>query len=280
MFKFYNLSKEFNLNRNDLVLEIGSGSNPLIRSDVLLDKYPIITREHRSSLKSVVMDDRPFIVGDACDLPFCNSSFDFVIVRHVLEHLKNPVEFINEIKRISKGVFISAPSPFTELVHGGFQNISYENLERKHVNQLHHGRGTLGHMWYVLGSENRIYLLAKSAEFYPMYLIFGYFIKNETKYKQSVFFNKNPEWRETKFISRDVNKIEVTIIKDLEDKTQESVDINELIKSLANFTYNTDFKIKFKSLIRKLLFPKANNLNIHDILACPFCKNKLIKNIF
>lgn len=113
------LLKKINVTRKDIVLEIGSGVNSFIRSDVLLDKFPNVNKDHRSGKNVIKKDERPFVVGDAHYLPFSDKSFDLVIARHVLEHLDDPKLFMSEIKRVGKSIFITTPSPFIEILHGG-----------------------------------------------------------------------------------------------------------------------------------------------------------------
>ena len=276
MYKSIKLLKSLQIKKDDLVLEIGSGSNPIIRSDILLDKYPIVSKEHRTSLTIADIDERPFIVGDAQELPFVDKSFDLVICRHVLEHLPNPQRFILEIKRVSKAIFIATPSPFTELVHGGYQSIGKVHLE-KGLQSLHHGKGTLGHQWFVLATENKIYMLAKSSELYPIYLLFGYFVKKRTNYKQVSFFRANPDWQETIFLNKNIDEIGLLIIKDIEDKTEKAVDIDELISLLKNISSNMNLKGAVKSFLRKTIFSTKKRFNVYELLACPICKEKVIK---
>jgi SAM-dependent methyltransferase len=199
--------------KDDLVLEIGSGANPLLRSDVLLDKYPIISKEHRTSLKKVAIDARPLVVGDACELPFADQSFDVVVARHILEHLPYPQRFLSEVKRVSKKLFIATPSPFLEIIHGGYPDNALQSEKKK---LLPHGRGTPGHLWFVLATDNKIIMLAKSSALYPLYLLLGFFVRNNTHYSKSKFFRKNPKWLETLFFTENVQDAEIAILTDLD----------------------------------------------------------------
>jgi SAM-dependent methyltransferase len=40
--------------------------------------------------------------GSACDLPFCDNSLDYVATSHVLEHVANPLQALNEWARVLK----------------------------------------------------------------------------------------------------------------------------------------------------------------------------------
>lgn len=183
--------KSLPLSKNDLVLGVGSGSNPIMRADILVDRYVMTTEEHRSKGTTVKIDDRPFIVGDAEDLPFVDDAFDFVIARHVLEHLNRPYKFVSELKRVSKGGYIETPSPFTELIHGGYQSID-QTIPRGIMAKLHHGPGTKGHKWFIVADKSGIFIAAKSKELYASYLFLGFFVKHNTRYQQKRFFKANP----------------------------------------------------------------------------------------
>lgn len=93
------------------VLEIGSGSNPHPRSDVLVEKF--LSNEHRYEN---CVADRPLVLADGCRLPFRDKAFDYVIAFHVLEHIKNPEAFLNEIQRVGKAGYIETPNVMFEIL--------------------------------------------------------------------------------------------------------------------------------------------------------------------
>lgn len=98
------------IRRSDLVLDVGSGSNPHPRADVLLEKY--MRTEHRHGTLAVV--DRPTVFADACAMPFRDKAFDFVIAFHVLEHMRDPAAFIGELVRVGKAGYIETPNVMFE----------------------------------------------------------------------------------------------------------------------------------------------------------------------
>lgn len=267
------LLKKINVTRKDIVLEIGSGANPFIRSDVLLDKFPCVNKDHRPGKSVIQKDERPFVVGDVQYLPFPDKSFDLVIARHVLEHLQDVDLFISEIKRVSKSILITTPSPFIEILHGGYQ----QKIENKSYKLLEHGgKGTPGHKWFVSAINNKIFMIAKTPHFYPLYLMLGKHIKNNTKYSKDRFFKANPEWLETVFIC-DSDNAEIEILHGLEDKIEESFDPAKLISCLECIETNIGIKSTIKSMVRKLCLSTKKNLSIYDLLVCPICKKELLK---
>jgi SAM-dependent methyltransferase len=94
------------------VLEVGSGGNPHPASDVLLEKY--LDNSHR--LKSIQID-RPIVLADACQMPFKDGAFDYVIAFHVLEHVDQPERFIAELMRVAKAGYIETPNAMYERLH-------------------------------------------------------------------------------------------------------------------------------------------------------------------
>lgn len=100
-----------NIQNDDFVLEIGSGHNPRLRSDILCDKF-FDGRERQGKL----IIDRPFIICDGEKLPFKDKTFDYIICSHVLEHANDPKQFISELVRVSHRGYIETPSRLSEKV--------------------------------------------------------------------------------------------------------------------------------------------------------------------
>jgi SAM-dependent methyltransferase len=92
-----------------LVLDVGSGSNPHPRADILLEKF--INPLHRYE---ALVADRPTVLADAARMPFRDKTFDYVIAFHVLEHVKDPATFLSELQRIGKAGYIETPNVLFE----------------------------------------------------------------------------------------------------------------------------------------------------------------------
>ncbi|WP_287601760.1 methyltransferase domain-containing protein [Thiothrix sp.] len=101
------------VNKDALVLEVGSGGNPYFRSNVLLDAYEETRERHWVPLVS----DRPTVLGFVENLPFKDKSFDFVIASHVLEHSPYPEKFLAELQRVAKAGYIEVPDAFMERIN-------------------------------------------------------------------------------------------------------------------------------------------------------------------
>ena len=134
-----------NLQPTDFILEIGSGHNPKIRSDVLCDKF--IDDDTQRGGKIVA--DRPVVEADGQYLPFADASFDYVICSHVLEHVENPELLFSELMRVASRGYIETPSEIAEWLYGweyhnwvinliGGQLIIQKNLAKNPFGQLFH----------------------------------------------------------------------------------------------------------------------------------------------
>jgi len=107
--------RKLNINKNALVLEIGSGDKPEPRSDVLSDKYTGYTPDRGG--REIAIDKRPFIAADAHQLPFKDKSFDYLIVSQVLEYSTNPDKFLKELMRVGKGGYIEVTNEVREILY-------------------------------------------------------------------------------------------------------------------------------------------------------------------
>jgi ubiquinone/menaquinone biosynthesis C-methylase UbiE len=71
--------------------------------------------------KTQEIGDREFVVHnlDNLPLPFKDKQFDFCWSSHILEHVKEPTEFLKEIVRISKRGYIEVPTPLIDNLVSG-----------------------------------------------------------------------------------------------------------------------------------------------------------------
>ncbi|MFZ9857191.1 MAG: class I SAM-dependent methyltransferase [Roseiflexaceae bacterium] len=118
------MEQRLNPPKNGLVLEIGSGDNPNPRADILVDKFLFDNTERGGN----IVIDRPMVVADAHHLPFKDGVFAYAICSHILEHMDDPVQFANELTRVSKAGYIQSPAEIAErMFHWSFHRW-YVNL--------------------------------------------------------------------------------------------------------------------------------------------------------
>jgi SAM-dependent methyltransferase len=73
------------------------------------------------------------VVAEACDLPFSDNSYDFVLASHVLEHLPDPIAALDEWARVaSRYVLIVLPQPDYQPYDQRHELTTYDELVARH----------------------------------------------------------------------------------------------------------------------------------------------------
>lgn len=132
--KVRNPKSRFDLStkRSDKVLEVGGGHNPHPRANVVVDKY-VDSNFHRSG-DIKVLKNQQFLNVDGESLPFADNEFDYVICCQVLEHVENPVKFLQEQFRVAKRGYIETPSLIGEYL---FPRESHKWILHEHKDVLY-----------------------------------------------------------------------------------------------------------------------------------------------
>ena len=95
------ISKALGTVANDIptVLDVGCGNKPYV---------DLFGNARYIGLNYSKENAQPDVLGDATQLPFCDSAFDIVLCTQVLEHLSEPSSFLAEAHRVlrSGGVLI------------------------------------------------------------------------------------------------------------------------------------------------------------------------------
>ena len=133
-FNYLVLHRRYNIRKNDLVADIGAGNNPILRANILVDKYIDMDAERYSG----IVIDRPFVNADGEKLPFKDKSIDFVYCSHVLEHIPNPEVFIEELERVGKRGVIITP-------HGDSEKLDPRKM----------------HLWYIWNKNDKLIIKQK-----------------------------------------------------------------------------------------------------------------------
>lgn len=122
------VDKLFDLHKNDIVVDVGGGSNPLKRANIVVDLFPDQTL-HRTG-KLHLYEHQKFIKADIEDLSevFTDKSIDFLFTQQTLEHVNDPARACEEIMRVAKRGFIDVPRVTTELHMGSPEHKWYIDL--------------------------------------------------------------------------------------------------------------------------------------------------------
>ena len=137
---------------NWLVLDIGCGYTANKYANVICDTQDL--KNFYKDKNSVQLNDKK--------LPFKDNEFDFIIASHVLEHVKDPIFFLNEIQRVSsKGGYIEVPTKLED-------NLVFENKK--------------DHLWHLDFDDDENKLLISKKENYIEPILTVSTIKKFQKY--------------------------------------------------------------------------------------------------
>jgi len=259
----------------DLILEVGSGSNPWTRSDVLLDRFYVDETGQRGK-GDLFVDSRPMLVAAGERLPFKDKVFDYVYCNHVIEHAEDLVSMLKEMSRVGKKGFIECPNPVLERI----------------LNEKHHN-------WYVSNVEETLMIVRKTPEnnittevdkFY-FHMMGDHFIVRQ----YWDHFVTRLEWSgEIRFEL--LENVDTLLAKyQIEDGLKEKVNIK--LERVLRKAWKDAVKVKIKRKIQKLPFGniatglarkirkiKTSKVQVRfdkkdllDILACPYCHQELTR---
>jgi len=144
------------------VLEVGPGSNPTRRANVLTERYVEDNFHRRGDFK--LYPHQTLVQADGENLPFGDGEFDYVICCHVLEHVDNPDKFMQEQFRVAKKGYIETPSLLGEFL-----------------------APKTSHRWVMLEIDNKMVIYEKSKMSYKFDADYGDLFLNYLPY-QSVPF--------------------------------------------------------------------------------------------
>jgi len=129
-YSYQNKYINFNIKKDDKILDIGSGGYPFPLATHLADFHEGETT-HRT--EKLIKDDRPFIACTVESTPFIDKEFDFVYCSHVLEHLDDPAKACEELMRIGKRGYIETPAKSSDIM---FNFTKIPNHHRWHTQIL------------------------------------------------------------------------------------------------------------------------------------------------
>ncbi|MDE0087232.1 MAG: methyltransferase domain-containing protein [Candidatus Poribacteria bacterium] len=244
-----------NIRANDFVLEIGSGHNPNIRSDVLCDKF-IDDDEQRGGM---IVTDRPMVEADGQFLPFADGAFDYVICLHVLEHVEDPHLLLSEIMRVSSRGYIETPSEIGERIYGWhYHNWIVNRIDDRLVLQKNEKRAEFGQLFHTLAARDK-YWRKFHITHHNLFLV-------------------QYEWED---------KIDYEIL----DQQESVLDLKspKTIEELLAYTYSKhihdEFLLTLKNAVPRSIVSRAKSIlaksrsrqtkPLKEILVCPLCKGEI-----
>jgi len=178
------------IRRQDKVLEVGSGHNPCFRSNVIVEKF-IDTNYHRSG-NVRLYPHQTFVNADGESLPFKDKEFDYVICSQVLEHVDDPVRFIQEQCRVAKRGYMETPSLIGEFL---FPKASHKwvilEIDAKLV--LFEKSKMPGNYGNNYGELFLNYLPYQSLPYKTLWLTEGNLMLNRYEWKDDIEFIVNPD---------------------------------------------------------------------------------------
>ncbi len=104
---------------DDQVLEIGPGSDPHPRSDVLLELQYDKEEDRKAQFGhgTGLQTEKKIVYYDGRVFPFEDKSFDYVICSHVLEHVDDVEGFLKEIFRVASKGYFEYPLAYYEYLY-------------------------------------------------------------------------------------------------------------------------------------------------------------------
>ncbi len=112
---------------NCLILDLGTGNRGIINCLKPEKKFSVVSLDmNKSAIKNLDAPNR--IVGDGCNLPFTDKSFDYVTSIDVIEHIPktNRRKLFSELKRVCiETVFLTCP---LQSVDGKFQGEKFDYI--------------------------------------------------------------------------------------------------------------------------------------------------------
>ena len=139
----------FRINREDLVVDIGSGDKPFWRADVFFDNTALSDNQRITGTKAVT-NLGLFVNGTLPSTPFRDKTFDFSFCAHLLEHVEDPDMAIRELMRISRRGYIETPNGVLELMDP-FRS----------------------HLWFIFLNGNKLVFVRKSKKMHETLKVNG-----------------------------------------------------------------------------------------------------------
>ena len=256
-----------------LVLEVGSGSSPWKRSDVLLDRFYVDETGQRGG-GEIFRDRRPMVVAAGERLPFKDKVFDYVYCAHVIEHAEDIANMLREMSRVAKAGFIECPNPLLERVLDQDQ-----------------------HRWYITNVDGKLLIAPKTADtnvtmredrFY-FHMMSGHFIVryNWDKFVTRLYWSESIDFEVCDDVQRVFDR------QSIEPGLEQSVQVNAdavlrrawidakkgrarlRLRQLPGSATAVRMLRRLRKWQRNQTPPRLDAQAFHKLLACPHCRAEL-----
>lgn len=131
-------NKIISIKPEDKVLEIGPGSTPYFRSDVLLEKKFDNENEYAAQFghSEKLITDKKLIFYEGDIFPFKDKEFDYVICSHVLEHVDDVDKFLSEVFRVANKGYFEYPLIYYEYLYNFNVHLNYIKYNKGELNYM------------------------------------------------------------------------------------------------------------------------------------------------
>ena len=246
-----------NVQANDIVLEIGSGHNPSTRSNVLCDKFLVDDTQRGGQ----IVADRPIVEADGQYLPFADNSFDYVICRHVLEHVEDPELMISELERVASRGYIETPSELGERLYGWpYHDWILNQVNDKLIIQKNQLDNQFGHLFHILASRDSDF--SRFHQSYHSLFLIQYEWNEKVKYE---LVNSDES-----VLKKELGNIETLLANKLSNRSLVRWHEKALRKTLADIL-PTQLTRRLKSWFAQR-HQSNKNPDLTEIVVFPLCK--------
>lgn len=239
--------RRLGIKRNDIVVDLGCGGRPLLRADIIVDKF----LEGCTERLNEFLDTGALVVQcDLANLPFKDKSVDFGYSSHVIEHLEKLEESLQEMQRVCKKGFITCPSAFRE------------QLMPLKV-----------HLWFVENRDNRL-LITRKTKPYSEYI--GSFFEELMITKRNyIWYNLENKLRDSLFVNylwEDRIEYEIRGQDGAVSWKQEGEKGLQPSESVV-LSFRRKILIYSAKMIRHFF---SRKFDIEKILCCPLCRGSVL----
>ncbi len=117
----------------DKVLDIGPGSDPHPRADVLLElNVDAETLAAQRGYTSELKTDKKVVYYDGGEFPFADQEFDYTICSHVLEHVPNLEQFMGELFRVAPRGYVEYPLAYYDYLYNIDEHLNLLKFDSRH----------------------------------------------------------------------------------------------------------------------------------------------------